>query len=102
MTILVAVKKNGRIFLGADRITTSGSYYSTDLVDGSKIMKLRHGYLATSGYSLIDNVIEHLHKSNHKLMDNTFKDRSEVFSFFLELYNEMKKSYTLVDPGKDT
>lgn len=65
-------------------------------------MRLRHGYLATSGYTLLDNVIEHLYKSNHKLMENTFSDRSEVFSFFLELYNEMKKSYTLVDSGKDT
>lgn len=102
MTILVAVKKNGRIFLGADRITTFGNSYATDLVDGTKIMKLKHGYLATSGYTLLDNVIEHLYKSNHKLMENTFADRSEVFSFFLELYNEMKKSYTLVDSGKDT
>jgi ATP-dependent protease HslVU (ClpYQ) peptidase subunit len=51
---------------------------------------------------LLDNVIEHLYKSNHKLMENRFADRSEVFSFFLELYNEMKKSYTLVDSGKDT
>jgi ATP-dependent protease HslVU (ClpYQ) peptidase subunit len=102
MTILVAVKKNGRIFLGADRITTFGNTYATDLVDGTKIMKLKHGYLATSGYTLLDNVIEHLFKSNHKLMENTFADRSEVFSFFLELYNEMKKSYTLVDSGKDT
>lgn len=102
MTILVAVKKNGRIFLGADRITTFGNTYATDLVDGTKIMKLKHGYLATSGYTLLDNVIEHLFKSNHKLMENTFSDRSEVFSFFLELYNEMKKSYTLVDSGKDT
>jgi ATP-dependent protease HslVU (ClpYQ) peptidase subunit len=102
MTILVAVKKNGRTYLGADRITTFGNTYATDLVDGTKIMKLKHGYLATSGYTLLDNVIEHLYKSNHKLMENKFADRSEVFSFFLELYNEMKKSYTLVDSGKDT
>ena len=102
MTILVAVKKNGRTYLGADRITTFGNTYATDLVDGTKIMKLKHGYLATSGYTLLDNVIEHLYKSNHKLMDNKFADRSEVFSFFLELYNEMKKSYKLVDSGKDT
>lgn len=102
MTILVAVKKNGRVFLGSDRITTFGNEYVTDLVRGSKIIKLKHAYLATSGYSLLDNIIEHLYRSNHKMMENTFEDRSRVFSFFLELYNELKKSYTLVEPGKDT
>ncbi|MCC7529700.1 MAG: hypothetical protein IT342_14350 [Candidatus Melainabacteria bacterium] len=102
MTILVAVKKNGKVFLGSDRITTFGNEYVTDLVRGSKIIKLKHAYLATSGYSLLDNIIEHLYRSNHKMMENTFEDRSRVFSFFLELYNELKKSYTLVEPGKDT
>ncbi len=102
MTILVAVKKNGKVFLGSDRITTFGNEYVTDLVRGSKIIKLKHAYLATSGYSLLDNIIEHLYRSNHKMMENGFEDRSKVFSFFLELYNELKKSYTLVEPGKDT
>lgn len=102
MTILVAVKKKGRIFIGADRIVTFGSEYFTDLADGSKIMKLKHAYLATSGYSLLDNIVEHLHETNHKMMANTFKNRAQVFSFFLELYGELKKSYTLVDTGKDT
>ncbi len=102
MTILVAVKKNGKVFLGSDRITTFGNEYVTDLVRGSKIIKLKHAYLATSGYSLLDNIIEHLYRANHKMMENTFEDRSKVFSFFLELYNELKKSYTLVEPGKDT
>jgi len=102
MTILVAVRKNKRVFVGADRMTTFGNEYATDLVNGSKIIKLKHGYLATTGYSLLDNVIEHLYVTNSKLIDNTFSNRHEVFSFFLELYNEMKKSYTLIDSGKDT
>lgn len=102
MTILVAVKKNGRVFLGADRITTFGNEYHTDLVGGQKIIKLRNAYMATSGYTLMDNVIEHLVTTNHKMMDNPFKNRADVFSFFLELYSELKKAYTLVDTGKDT
>lgn len=102
MTILVAVKKNGRVFLGADRITTFGNEYFTDLVHGSKIIKLKHAYLATSGYTLLDNVLEHLHSTNHKIMDNPFQTRADVFQFFLELYTELKKQYTLVDTGKET
>lgn len=102
MTILVAVKKNGRVFLGADRITTFGNEYTTDLVNGSKIMKLKNAYLATSGYTLLDNIIEHLFAQNHKMMENEFKTRAHVFTFFLDLYNELKKSYTLIDAGKDT
>ena len=102
MTILVAVKKNGRVFLGADRITTFGQEYFTDLVNGGKIIKLKHAYLATSGYTLLDNVLEHLHANNHKVMDNKFSNRAEVFQFFLELYTELKKQYTLTDTGKDT
>jgi ATP-dependent protease HslVU (ClpYQ) peptidase subunit len=102
MTILVAVKKNGRVFLGADRITTFGNEYHTDLVAGHKIMKLRHAYLATSGYTLLDNVLEHLVATKHKMMDNPFQSRSDVFAFFLELYAELRKAYTLVDTGKDT
>ncbi len=102
MTILVAVKKNGRVFLGADRITTFGNEYSTDLVNSSKIIKLKNGYLATSGYTLLDNVIEHLYNTDHKMMENSFKDRAQVFHFFLQLFGEMRKNYTLVDTGKDT
>ena len=102
MTILVAVKKNGRVFLGADRITTFGNEYFTDLVHGSKIIKLKHAYLATSGYTLLDNILEHLHSTNHKLMDNPFQTRADAFQFFLELYAELKKQYTLVDTGKET
>jgi ATP-dependent protease HslVU (ClpYQ) peptidase subunit len=102
MTILVAVKKNGRVFLGADRITTFGNEYATNLVNGSKIIKLPHAYLATSGYTLLDNVIEHLYQNNHKMMENQFADRAHVFGFFLDLFTELKKSYTLVDTGKDT
>jgi ATP-dependent protease HslVU (ClpYQ) peptidase subunit len=102
MTILVAVKKNGRVFLGADRITTFGNEYHTDLVGGQKIIKLKNAYLATSGYTLMDNVIEHLVMTNHKMMDNPFTNRADVFSFFLEMYGELKKAYTLVDTGKDT
>ncbi|MBY0357622.1 MAG: hypothetical protein K2W82_06440 [Candidatus Obscuribacterales bacterium] len=102
MTILVAVKKGGRIFLGADRITTFGNEYFTDLVNAGKIIKLKHAYLATSGYSLLDNVLEHLHHSNHKIMENKFSSRADVFQFFLELYAELKKQYTLVDTGKET
>ena len=102
MTILVAVKKNGRVFLGADRITTFGQEYFTDLVNGGKIIKLKHAYLATSGYTLLDNVLEHMHQTNHKVMENKFSGRAEVFQFFLELYTELKKQYTLTDTGKDT
>ncbi|HEY9715347.1 MAG TPA: hypothetical protein V6C72_17880 [Chroococcales cyanobacterium] len=102
MTILVAVKKNDRVYLGADRITTFGNEYATDLVNGSKIIKLKHAYLATSGYTLLDNVIEHLYSTNHKMMENEFRDRAQVFAFFLELFTELKKSYTLIDVGKDT
>ena len=102
MTILVAVKKNNRVFLGADRITTFGNEYSTDLVNSSKIIKLKNGYLATSGYTLLDNVIEHLYNTDHKMMENSFKDRAQVFHFFLQLFTEMRKNYTLVDTGKDT
>lgn len=102
MTILVAVKKNGKVWMGADRITTFGSEYSTDLVNASKIIKLKHAYLATSGYTLLDNVIEHLYEHNHKMMESNFENRAQVFQFFLELYGEMKKTYTLVDTGKET
>ncbi len=102
MTILVAVKKNGEIYLGADRMTTSGSEYATDLVNGSKLIKLKHAYLATSGYTLLDNVVEHLFDKRHKMMENTFRTRAEVFQFFMEFFAELKKTYTLVDHGKET
>jgi len=102
MTILVAVKKKGRVFLGADRITTFGQEYFTDLVNGGKIIKLPNAYLATSGYTLMDNVLEHMHANKHKVMENKFASRADVFSFMLELYTELKKQYTLTDTGKDT
>ncbi len=103
MTILVAVKKNGRVFLGADRMTTFGnSQYFTNLVNGSKITQLKNAYLAKSGYTLLDNILEHLHVTNHKIIDNPFLTRTDVFQFFLELYGELKKQYTHVEKSKET
>ncbi len=102
MTILVAVKKDGRVYLGADRMMTAGSEYTVDIVNGSKLMKLKHAYLATSGYTLLDNCIEHLFRSRHKMMENPFANRSDVFQCFLDFYAELKKNYTLVDTGKET
>lgn len=102
MTILVAVKKNGRVFMGADRITTFGNEYATDLVNCSKIIKLKNAYLGTSGYTLLDNVIEHLYNTENPIMQNPFKTRADAFTFFLSFYAELKKNYTLVDTGKDT
>ncbi len=102
MTILVAVKKNGRVFLGADRITTFGNEYATDLVNCSKIIKLKNAYLGTSGYTLLYNVLEHLHNTDNPIMQNPFKTRADAFSFFLNFYTELKKNYTLVETGKDT
>ena len=78
MTILVAVKKNNKVFLGADRITMFGSEYATDLVDNCKIMKLKHGYLATSGYTLFKNIFEHLSSHKSELLNCEFKNKSDV------------------------
>ena len=83
-------------------MTTFGHDYRTDIVNGSKLIKLKHAYLATSGYGLLYDVFQHLLSGGHKLMDNTFSDSVQVFSFFLDFYNELKKSYTLVEPGKET
>jgi ATP-dependent protease HslVU (ClpYQ) peptidase subunit len=102
MTILVAVKKNNRVFLGSDSLTASGNTVLPDLKDRWKIIKLEHGYMASSGYSLLENIIGHLIATNHKIMKNTFSSRNDVFSFCLELYAELKKNYNLVDPGKET
>lgn len=102
MTILAAVKKNNRVYIGADRITMFGGEYATDLVDNCKIMKLRHAYLASSGYTLVNNVIEHLYSKGSEILDNEFRNRADVFQFFLALYGQLKDNYTLVDSGKDT
>ncbi len=102
MTILVAVKKNGRVCMGADRITTFGNEYRTDIISASKIIRLPNAYLSSSGYTLLDNIIEHLFASGSKLLENPFDNRSDVFTFFLGLYNELKKNYTLTDSGKET
>jgi ATP-dependent protease HslVU (ClpYQ) peptidase subunit len=101
MTILVAVKKHNRIFLGVDSFIANGNTVMPDITHPWKAIKLKHAYLATSGWSLLENIIEHLKVSNHKMMENTFSSRTDVFSFFLELYAELKKNYTLVNFGDE-
>lgn len=102
MTILVAVKKNNRVFLGVDSFASNGNTVMPDLTYPWKIIKLKHAYIATTGWSLLQNIVEHLKATNHKMMENTFSSRNDVFSFFLVLYSELRKNYTLVDPGKET
>jgi ATP-dependent protease HslVU (ClpYQ) peptidase subunit len=101
MSIAVVVKKGGTIAIAADSQENFGDRKMLRKNHlASKIMPLGSSYLATSGWGLYENILEdYLAKAGSPRLGS----RSAVFSFFLKLWKQMGKKYSLVNqqPNQD-
>jgi ATP-dependent protease HslVU (ClpYQ) peptidase subunit len=95
MSICVAVKKNGKIAFGADTLVTFGDLKpSQGNVCESKFRKIGNVYLATTGWSLYDNIIDDMYAESK---DISIESRSDVFSFFKKFWDKLHKDYSFVN-----
>ena len=103
MSIVVAVRKSGRTVVAADSLNVFGQErVSADNSRATKIKPVGESVLAVTGWSVYANILDdflHQHKSP------PLDDEREIFSFFLDLWKELRERYPFVNEqatNKDT
>jgi hypothetical protein len=95
MSVIVAVRKSGRIVMAAD--SQSNFDQHKDLAPNlriCKIMKVGSAYLAASGWGLYENILHDYLKGQKRPALN---DQRQVFAFFLRFWKALRKKYSFVN-----
>jgi len=101
MSVVVGVRKEGRLVLAADSLITFGSArMPEDNLKAEKIRALGDSLFASAGWGLYDDIIED-HVSQHP--EVRLADEKAIFSFFLGLWRQLHERYSFVNdqPGDD-
>lgn len=99
MSIAVAVRKHGELVIAADTLTTFGhTKVPPDLHQARKFRRIGGAWLATTGWGLYDNIMEDFLAKRRKAGLGT---RRQVFDFFMLLWRDLHKRYTLVNDQSD-
>lgn len=95
MSIVVAVKKDKRIVLAADTLSSCGSHRDApDNVVTHKIRKIGQALMGTTGWALFDNILDDMLAGKRTPRLN---DKASIFRFFLKVWHELGEKYTLVN-----
>jgi len=106
MSIIVAVRKAGRIAIAADTMHFYGSRreHPDNLANGTKIRKVGASYIGGVGWSAYDNILGHYFKSLKR--PPVLRNEEAIFECFLKLWRKLKDRYQVVndqpegdDPG---
>ena len=95
MSIIIAVTKNGTTVMAADSLNVFGQErISTENSKAIKVRRVGSALFAFSGWSVYDNIIEHVLAGK----DTPRLDDSEhIFNFFLELWRHLHDQYQFVN-----
>ncbi len=95
MSIVVAVKKNGRTVMAADSLSVFGQERIP--IDNSKATKVRAigtALMAMTGWSVYWNILDDLLAAREV---PALGDEKEIFTFFLELWAQLRERYPFVN-----
>lgn len=95
MSIVVAVKKAGKIVIAADTLYSFGNIKVTPtyLSKRSKIYHFGNSYIGLTGASAHDNVLPHLFEKHKK--DISLDNLENIFETYLKLHPILKDEYYL-------
>ncbi|MEM7229972.1 MAG: hypothetical protein AAF432_14280 [Planctomycetota bacterium] len=104
MSVVVAVRKNGKTVLAADSLTTFGDSEMTPGINArsAKISRIGNAVVGSTGWGVYDDILAHY------LRDRDAPDLStaqSIFAFFLEFWKALHDAYPFVNDqagGKDT
>ena len=93
MSVIVAVKKAGRVVLGADTAESEDDLVITSdyIVNSSKIVKAGDSWLGLAGWSATQHIIESVLRNRDHQLD--FSNRSAIFETSRKLHEIMKSDY---------
>ena len=102
MSTIVVVKKNNKVAIAADTLSTMGSTKSDNkyIANSEKIVRFGNSYIGIVGSSAHSHVIESLMRKYPKKL--SFNGVSEIFETYLRIHPILKDEYYLkTDEGKD-
>ena len=89
MSIVVAVRKNGRTALASNSTSTVGGIrHHTDNIPHTQIVPLGTSLVGFTGWSVYEHILKEFASENKP---PEFKDTQSVYLFFLGLWGEFKK-----------
>ncbi len=103
MSIIVAVKKAGKVVIAADTLYSFGNMKVSPayITKRSKIHRFGNSYIGLTGASATDNVFQHLIEKHKKIL--SFDNEEMIFKTLLEIHPILKDEYFLnTDDGDDT
>ena len=95
MSTIVVVKKNGRVAIAADTLSTVGSTKSESkyLANSEKILRFGDSYIGITGSSVHGRVLESLMKKYPKKL--SFNGVSNIFETYLRIHPILKDEFFL-------
>ena len=99
MSIALAIEKNGELILAADTLTSFGHTKVPPVLHAAdKIRRVGSVFLATTGWGLYENILDDViaRRKNIRL-----GSRQQIFEFFLRLWNDLHKRYSMVNDQID-
>ncbi len=99
MSVALALKKNRQIILAADSQHNFGS--STPArgnILESKLRKFGNAYIATTGWGLYRDILEHYENENPNI---SLDSKKAIFSFFIQLWKDLHQRYSFVNDQSD-
>ncbi len=95
MSIVVAVRKNGRTVVAADTLNVFGQErIGADNCRAIKVRPVGRVLMAITGWSLYDNIMEDLLAGRDV---PPLGNEKEIFAFFMELWKELHEHYPFVN-----
>lgn len=95
MSIVVAVRKNGRTVIAADSLNVFGQErIPADNCKATKVRAVGDAFMAITGWSLYDNIIADMLARHDTPVLGT---EQEIFGFFMELWKELHERYPFVN-----
>jgi len=99
MSVAVAVRKNNKIVIAAETQYNYGdATYAVDNYRCQKIIKVGSAYIASTGWSLYENIFED-YLSKQKAIN--LSNRNQIFAFFIKFWKNLKKNYSFVEDQSD-
>ena len=95
MTIILAVNKNDETVIASDsRVSFGNEIIPGDNLPVEKIIKFGDSYIGSSGWGVYDNILADFIRSKR---DTNLDDAQSIFSFFMDLWKDLHKQYSLVN-----
>lgn len=101
MSIVVAVKKGGKVVIAADTMHSTGSRreHPDNIVQRSKLRPVGRSVIGGVGWSVYDNILDH-YLATRKQRPALTNERA-IFDFFLKFWKSLRDKYQMVNDQPD-